>query len=204
RVDLAVHVELPDATGDELRVLGPEIQDQDHNELGARPVLARLAPRCALPMPPDPVDHDARLAARGLHPPTEWRTSLARLAPRGALPMPPDPVGHDARLAARGLPVDLRHPVEQLALRGLLQAVIRGLVRDVDVVDVALAEAGGGDAHEDGALNQLREAAGAEVAHARAQAADELLHDERQRALVRHPALDAFGHELHAELGAVL
>ena len=39
--------------------------------------------------------------------------------------------------------------------------------------------------------------AAAAVAHAGLQAADQLVDDEGQRALVRHAALDAFGHELH-------
>jgi len=68
--------------------------------LGARPVLARLTPRCALPMPPDPGGHNERFRAR---PPSILgaRPVLARLTPRCALPMPPDPGGHNERFRAR-------------------------------------------------------------------------------------------------------
>src|SRR6185369_15958883 len=51
---------------------------------------------------------------------------------------------------------------------------------------------------------QVVERPRADVAHAGAEAADELLDDEGERALVGHAALDALGHELHAELGALL
>src|SRR5213593_317903 len=49
-----------------------------HTMLGARPVLARLTPRCALPMPPDPGGHNERFRAR---PPSAPETDvLARPA----------------------------------------------------------------------------------------------------------------------------
>src|SRR5262249_3841923 len=107
---------------------------------------------------------------------------------------------HDARMANARPTLALR-PDPRAALGSqLLQPVIRGLLRDVHVVDVALLEPGRRDAHELGVAAEVGERAGPEVAHAGAQAADELLHDERQRALVWDAALDALGHELHAEL----
>src|SRR6185295_17774481 len=77
-----------------------------------------------------------------------------------------------------------------------LKAVVRRFLGDDDVVDVALLQAGGGDAHEARAGLQLADAPGAAVAHARPQAAHELLDHRRQRPLVGDHALDAFGHEL--------
>src|SRR5205807_2435878 len=60
---------------------------------------ARLTPRCALPMPPDPVGQNERFRAR---PPSILgaRPVLGRSAPC-ALPMPPDPVGQNERFRAR-------------------------------------------------------------------------------------------------------
>src|SRR5438445_9142417 len=86
----------------------------------------------------------------------------------------------------------------------LLEAIVRRLLRDVDVVHVALLEPGRRDAHELGFLAQLGQGARAEVAHPGAQPAHQLLHDEGERALVRHPPLDALGHELPAELLGLL
>src|SRR5437773_12557042 len=85
---------------------------------------------------------------------------------------------------------------EAKALARLLKAVVRRFLGDDDVVDVALLEAGRGDAHESRARLQLADASGAAIAHARAQAAYELLHHRRERSLVRDHALDALGHEL--------
>src|SRR5262249_22319937 len=98
-------------------------------------------------------------------------------------------VGHDARSRARP---------------PLLQAVIGSLLRDVDVVHVALLETRGRDAHELRVLAQIAERARAEVAHPGTETANQLLHDEGERSLVRDPALDALGHELHAEVLALV
>src|SRR6266545_3776038 len=78
----------------------------------------------------------------------------------------------------------------------LFGMVVRGFLGDDDVVHVALAQAGGADAHEAGARAQLVDVAAADVAHAGAQAADELVDRLRERAAVGHAALDALGHEL--------
>src|SRR6185503_5582246 len=77
-----------------------------------------------------------------------------------------------------------------------LKAVVRRFLGDDDVVDVALLQAGGGDAHEARARLQLTDASGAAIAHARSQAAHELLDHGRERPLVGDHALDALGHEL--------
>src|SRR5438093_4222165 len=83
--------------------------------------------------------------------------------------------------------------------RALIETVVGRFLRDVDVVDVVLTEPRGGDADE-GGPPQVRQRAGAEVAHARTQPPDELLYDEGEGALVRHPPLDALGHELRTEV----
>src|SRR5439155_960754 len=66
--------------------------------LGARPVLARLAPRCAPPMPPDPVGQLERSRAR---PPILGARPVLAPFGRCAPPMPPDPVGQLERSRAR-------------------------------------------------------------------------------------------------------
>src|SRR4051812_37456135 len=79
---------------------------------------------------------------------------------------------------------------------GSARVVVRRLFRDDHVVDVALAEAlrGGADEPRRGAevLDGLR----AGVAHAGAEAADQLVEDRGERAAVRDATLDAFRHEL--------
>ena len=68
-------------------------------------------------------------------------------------------------------------------------------------MDVAFAEAAGGDADEAGALAELGDGGRADVAHAGLEAAHELEDDVGQRAFVRDAAFDAFRDEL---AGAVL
>ena len=84
--------------------------------------------------------------------------------------------------------------------RGLVdhqaRAVVRRVLRDRDVVRMALAQPGGRDPDEAGARLHLLDRRGAAVAHRLPEAADDLVDDARQRALVRHAALDALGHEL--------
>src|SRR5581483_1152851 len=80
------------------------------------------------------------------------------------------------------------------------EAVVRSFLGDDDVVHVALAVGGVADADEARLLAQLGERSAAEVAHAGAEPADELVDVRRERPLVRHPALDALGHELHVLL----
>src|SRR5205085_527241 len=72
----------------------------------------------------------------------------------------------------------------------LLEPVIGGLFRDVDVVHVALLETRGRYAHELRMAAQVLERTRAEVAHAGAETADELLHDEGERSLVRNAVRD--------------
>ena len=64
--------------------------------------------------------------------------------------------------------------------------VVRGLDGHLDVVRVALLEAGGGDAHELPALLELRDRVGADVEHRLVQAADQLARDGVQGAAVGH------------------
>src|SRR3954471_4868422 len=74
-------------------------------------------------------------------------------------------------------------------------AIVRRLFRDRHVVRVRLAQAGAGDADELRVLH-LRDRRGPAVAHRLPEAADELVDDRRERALVRDAAFDPLGHEL--------
>src|SRR4029077_14359277 len=69
------------------------------------------------------------------------------------------------------------------------------VLRDRDVVRVALTQAGSGDAYE-ARLLHLLDRRRAAVAHRLAQAADQLVEHDPDRALVRDAALDALGDEL--------
>src|SRR5690349_17111858 len=80
----------------------------------------------------------------------------------------------------------------------LFQAIVGSFFSDNHVVDVALAQAGRGHAHELSALPQFLDRSAAAVAHSGAQAPDELIHQLGQQAFVRYAALDAFGHQLPA------
>src|SRR5688572_24255500 len=82
--------------------------------------------------------------------------------------------------------------------------VVRRLFGDRHVVDVTLAHARIGDAHERRPGAHLFDRATAGVAHRGAQTACELMQDLYERALVRHAAFDAFRHELLQLLGCVL
>src|SRR5262249_20176497 len=77
-----------------------------------------------------------------------------------------------------------------------LDAVVRRLLGDDDVVDVALAEPAGGDADEARVLPQLLDGVAAGVAHAAPDAAEHLVNVHRQAALVRDAPLDSLGDEL--------
>src|SRR5215471_20419096 len=66
----------------------------------------------------------------------------------------------------------------------LFDAVVGGFLGDDHVVDVGFAQAGGGDAHEATLFREFRERAGADIAHARLEAAHELVGEARERALV--------------------
>src|SRR5205807_23313 len=78
----------------------------------------------------------------------------------------------------------------------LLDPVIWRLLHYLDVVHVGLADPRGGDLHELAARAQLLDRGVARIAHARAQAADELLDHPHGAALVGHAAFDAFRDQL--------
>jgi hypothetical protein len=82
-----------------------------------------------------------------------------------------------------------------------MRLVVHRFLGDDDIVRVAFFETTGGDADETGFGAEFVERVGPDVAHAAAQAADELEDDFGKRALVGHAGLDAFGDEL---AGAVL
>ncbi len=71
-------------------------------------------------------------------------------------------------------------------------------------MDVRLAQACGGDANEARLVLKLADVAATRVAHAGAQAADELRDHLGERPLVRHAPFDAFGHELRFDLNFFL
>src|SRR4051812_38376562 len=73
--------------------------------------------------------------------------------------------------------------------------IVRRLLRDRHVVRMALAQPGRGDADEARGLHVLDGGRPA-VAHRLADAADELVQDRGEGALVRDAALDALGDEL--------
>src|SRR5580693_7886202 len=72
--------------------------------------------------------------------------------------------------------------------------VVRRFAGDRDVVDVALAQPRAGDPHELAVLLHLGDGLVAGVAHRGFEAADQLVDDVADRALVRYAALDALGH----------
>src|SRR5512137_296395 len=82
------------------------------------------------------------------------------------------------------------------SMETLAHPVVRGLLDDDHVVDVALLETGRRDAHEARLAPELRDVPRAKVAHAALQAAHQLEHVHGHRALVGHPPLDALGNEL--------
>src|SRR5688500_798846 len=80
--------------------------------------------------------------------------------------------------------------------RGSFDSVVRSLFGDEDVVHMALPEGRRSDLHKFGFGPHGGDITATEVAHAGAQPADELMDIESQRAFVRHPPFDAFGHKL--------
>src|SRR5262249_6435750 len=82
-------------------------------------------------------------------------------------------------------------------------AIVRRLFRDGDVVRVRFAQPRSRDANEARALEILDGRCSA-IAHRLAHAADELVDDRCERALVRDPAFDPLGNELVDALDAVL
>src|SRR6266542_4067921 len=82
------------------------------------------------------------------------------------------------------------------ASTGSVRPVVRRFLLDDDVVHVALAQPGGGDPHEARLLAELLDRLAAEVAHAAAEAAGELVERHLDGPLVRDAPLDPLGHEL--------
>src|SRR4051794_16232305 len=74
--------------------------------------------------------------------------------------------------------------------------VIRCVLRDRDVVRVALADPGSGDADEPALRLERLDGRGAAVPHRLPEPADELVDDRGDRPLVRDAPLDPLGHEL--------
>src|SRR5882724_5258087 len=86
----------------------------------------------------------------------------------------------------------------------LLDRVVGGFLGDRDVVGMRLAEAGPADAHELRLGAELLDRLGAAVAHAGAQAADELVDEFAEPALERDHAFHALGDELGLVLDRAL
>src|SRR5262249_6294661 len=82
--------------------------------------------------------------------------------------------------------------------------VVRGFLRDDDVVGMALLDRGGGDLDEAGPGPELFDGTGTTIAHAGPQAADELEDEVGQRPLVGNAPLDPLGDELLGRSGLVL
>src|SRR5262249_50717890 len=76
--------------------------------------------------------------------------------------------------------------------------------RHLNVVRVALHEAGRGDANQLPPLLKVRDRCRAHVTHRRAQPADELVRHGRDRAAVEHLTLDALRHELVVDADILL
>src|SRR3954470_23497524 len=76
-----------------------------------------------------------------------------------------------------------------------LLPVVRRLAQDRDVVDVALAQPGAGDADKGAVALHLGDRAVAGVAHRGAQPADQLVDDAPDRPLMRDPSLDPLGYQ---------
>ena len=70
-------------------------------------------------------------------------------------------------------------------------------------MDVAFAQAGGGDADEAGFFGEFAKRGGADVAHAALEAADELVGERAERTFVGDAAFDAFGHGLATLFGVL-
>src|SRR5262249_27353945 len=93
----------------------------------------------------------------------------------------------------------LDRPAGRLVVVGEARVIGRFLGDD-DIVRVALLDRGAGDRDEPGLGPEFFDGAGAAVAHAGAEAADELEDEIGERALVGDPAVDAFGDELLGRL----
>src|SRR5678816_1811751 len=78
----------------------------------------------------------------------------------------------------------------------LVELVIGRFLRDDDIVDVGFLEARLGDLHEAGPFLEGGDVLAAAIPHAGAKTADQLGHQGRDAALVRHAPFDAFRYEL--------
>src|SRR5262245_18911023 len=78
----------------------------------------------------------------------------------------------------------------------LFHPVVGRFLRNLDVVDVALASASGGDPNELGLSLQLRDRGAAAITHAGAKTAYQLVDHGGDAAFMGHAALDAFGNQL--------
>src|SRR5579871_744881 len=121
-----------------------------------------------------------RTSPLGLSAPNHWADSAAIPGMRGLPPLRPE------------------HTVSVL-----LDVVVGSLAGDDDIVHVALAQAGAGDAHELRPLLKILDTSAAEVTHARLQATYELVHHGFQRSAVRHSPFNAFRNEFGEPVLAV-
>src|SRR6185437_6363801 len=80
--------------------------------------------------------------------------------------------------------------------RALIGAIVRCFLGDLHVVHMRLADAGRRNFDELGARAQGVDRRTAAIPHRGANAAHELVNHRGDRALVRHPPLDTFGHQL--------
>src|SRR5690606_10806975 len=87
-------------------------------------------------------------------------------------------------------------PTCHQACAASLHPVVRRFLGGGHVVHVALAHAGRRTANQPGLALPPGDVGAAAVAHAGAQAADELVDDRRRRTLVRDPPLNPFGYQL--------
>src|SRR5436309_1988390 len=95
-------------------------------------------------------------------------------------------------------------PSRNDSLKSRPARIVRAFPRNRHVVNVAFAQARAGDADELRLLVEFGEVACADIAHRGTQTAGELVHDVADRALVRHLALDALGHQLERVLDVLL
>src|SRR5579884_1743794 len=86
----------------------------------------------------------------------------------------------------------------------VLDAVIRRFLCDDDVVRVAFAQAGAGNAHEARVLLHLGDGGRSGIAHGLAQAADKLIDKRAERSLIGNARLDALGNQLRLVLRVLL
>src|SRR6266851_4201416 len=145
----------------------------------------------------------AAMRAPGVTPPPHRRLPGEGRDPRTGLCEPCAPVAAVRRaepweLAAQWVPAFAGMTIWGWAVRtgSHILPVVRRLAGDRDVVDVALAQTRAGDADEGAVFLHLGDRAVAGIAHRRAQAADQLMHDVADRPLVRHAAFDPFGDQL--------